>query len=109
MRPTTIMTPEEVHLGLYKREEDETRGEAIIAPRKVVLTDVAMAAEVHQVVGMAEFIFAENEANKTEDLIELQCTTMEVEKLVRKQLGKRAKRIRFLPPKVAEIRGQYGR
>ena len=108
MKATTVVTPEEIHLGLYKRGPEESRGEAQIAPHKLVLSDEAVTAEVNQLVGMVEFVFQQNENNHTEDKIELQCTTTEVEKALRKKLGKKKVRsVKFLPAKVQEIRGQY--
>ena|SRR6187399_2336798 len=107
LKRTTVMTPEEIHLGLYKRNQGESRGEAQIAPRQLRLSHDAVIAEVRQIVTTAEFILKTNEEQNLNDTIELQCTTLEVEKAVRKQLGKKAKAIRFMPPKVQDIRGQY--
>jgi hypothetical protein len=72
-----------------------------------VLDEKVAAAEVSKVVAMANFIFDQNKGRETPDNIELQCTTKDVERKVRKELGNKAKYIRFLPPKVEEIRGQY--
>src|SRR4029079_3141876 len=111
MNRTTTMTPQDIHLGLYKRGETESRVEAQVVPRKGQLSDEDMCKEVRQLIVMGEFVFDENKAQNLSDTIELQCTTLEVEQLVRKELGKRAKLVRFMPVKVQEIRGQdqYGR
>lgn len=107
-RKINVQTPEEVHLGLYKRADDESRTEATIVPRKIRIARKETNKEVIQLCGMVNFVIDQNKARGESNKIELQCTTSVVEKLVRTKLGKeRCKHVRFLPPKVDSIRGQH--
>ena len=110
MSKTNTMTPEEIHLGLYKRGEDESRGDATVVPRRIKITNDAVNKEVRQIVDMVNFVIEQNKATGEHNKIELQCTTAQVEKQVCKELGKeKLRHVTLLPPKVESIRGQYAR